>query len=121
MFKDCPLVGNDLGGQPFPMSTGRLAFFPPVPRRPLTTFAFPSIDQGAGGRRIRGQLWSQTWTECRLGHLAVLWDSGHVTEPVSRYPEKIPIYRIVVGIKRKNACVVPGTGEALNKLVPFIL
>lgn len=32
----------------------------------------------------------------------------------------IPIYRIVVGIKRKSAHVVPGTGEVLNKLVPFI-
>lgn len=32
----------------------------------------------------------------------------------------ISIYRIVVGIKRKSAHVVPGTGEVLNKLVPFI-
>lgn len=33
---------------------------------------------------------------------------------------RIPIYRIVVGIKRKSAHVAPGTGEVLNKLVPFV-
>lgn len=31
----------------------------------------------------------------------------------------IPLYRIVVGIKRKSANVAPGTGEVLNKLAPF--
>lgn len=72
----------------FLMSMRSLAFFSPMLKHHLATFTFSSLDQGAGGRSIRGQLWSQSWMEHWLSRLTLLWDSGHVTESPSYHLEK---------------------------------
>lgn len=92
----------------FHISMGSLGFFLSVHRYHLATFVFVfgGLYQWADGRRKRGQLWSRICFECWLGHVALLEDSGHITEPfhllVFRKEIIISIYRLAMGSKRKR-------------------